>query len=138
MTKERAKKTKEEALAELRQNSVFIMKMKFIREKFWPTLCRVSDSIEDAEIFLSGANTALMQSFLALMKEQKFSEMGLADKIGVDFDKYKELIALFDDMSVFEAKDYIEGMKSEIDLFLKDEQRNRTLDTLKPKWIDEL
>ncbi len=41
-------------------------------------------------------------------------------------------------MSVFDAKDAIEGMRGEIDTFIVDEMRERKLESLKVKWLDEL
>lgn len=130
--------TREEVLYKIKSNQHFQERMKFTKEQFWPTLCEVSDSIEDATIFLEGFNTALMQSFLGLMKEKKFKDMELDTKIAGDYEKYKKVIVLFDDMDVFTAKDAIEGMKNEIELFRREEDRTRKLNSLTPKWLDEL
>lgn len=129
---------KEEILADLKKNKMFTEKMKFARERFYPALCKASSSVEDAQIFLSGFNTALMQSFLALMKEKKMGELDLVNKLAAATPQYKEVVALFDDYSVFDAKDQIEGMKNEISLFLSEEQRERPLSDLKTKWIDQI
>jgi len=130
--------SKEEVIGNLRKNEEFQKRLKFIKEQFWPLLCETADSIEDASTFLGGINTALMQAFLGLMKEKKFGELKLGEKISGDFEKYKKLIALFDDFDVFTAKDYVEGMRSEIALFKQEEDRTRPLSTLKTKWIDEI
>lgn len=130
--------TKEQVVAQMEQNKLFQKRMKFIKESFWPTLCETADSIEDTTLFLSGFNTALMQAFLSKMSETKFSELKLDEKITGDSEKYKKILALFNDMSILEAKEYIEGMKGEIQLFLSDEQRERPLTSLKPKWVDEI
>ncbi len=60
------------------------------------------------------------------------------DSKDVDYDKYVNFLGIFKDMNVFEAKGHIEGMKGEIETFLVDEQRSRGLDTLKPKWLDDV
>lgn len=129
---------REEIVADLKKNKAFQEKMKFAREVFYPALCKASSSIEDAQIFLSGFNTALMQTFLSLMKERKTGELDLVSKLSDTTPQYKELLALFDDFSVFDAKDQIEGMKGEIDLFVAEENRSRKLEELKTSWLDEV
>lgn len=134
-------KTKEELLADLKANGDFIMKMKFTKEQFYPALCEASTSIEDAGQLLSGFNTTIMQEFLGLMREKKISDLNLEEKLDKDspkFEKNKELLGLFADMSVFDAKDYIEGMRNEIALFQQEEMRERPLSSLQTKWMDEL
>lgn len=143
MTK-RAKKpvksplTREEVIAQMNNNAEFKKRMKFIKTEFYPLLCETADSIEDASTFLGGFNTALMQAFLGLMKEKQFSDLKLDEAISGEFGKYKALLQLFNGMTIFEAKDYIEGMKNEIALFKQDEDRNRPLKDLKAVWLDEI
>lgn len=135
-----APKTKEQLLAEMKASAEFKKKMLFIKEKFYPALCEASSSIEEAGILLEGFNTAMMQEFLALMKEKKVHELNLATKLDVMSDKFVEntkLLDLFQDFSVFDAKDYIEGMRNEIELFKREEMKLRPLSDLKVKWIDE-
>lgn len=115
--------------------------LKFIKEKFWPALNDATDSIEDAQMFLQGFNAALMQSFLAAMKEKKFGEYSLVDKLDPKHEKIeaqKKLVALFDEYTVFDAKGLIEGMTNEINTFIQDEKKKRPLATLHPTWIDEV
>lgn len=137
----RHNKTKEELIADLKSNEKFQEKMKFTREVFYPALCAATTSIDDASILLSGFNTTIMQEFLGLMKEKTLKDLDLDKKLeptNLKFQESKDLLALFNDMSVFDAKDYIEGMRNEIQLFLTDEAKNRPLSSLKTKWIDEL
>lgn len=141
MAKKRAIKsplTKEEIMGKMKQSAEFQARIKFIKTEFWPLLCETAKSIEDAETFLSGFNTALMQAFLAQMKEKKFADLKLDEKIAGDFEMYKPLLALFNDMDAFAAKDYIEGMRNEISLFKQEEFRSRPLTSLTVKWIDEI
>lgn len=82
-----------------------------------------------------------MEKFLGEMKKLTFKELKIVeglDEKAEKYKEYKELLALFDDMSVFDAKDYLEGMKNEIDVFITDEMKNRPLSSLKAKWIDEM
>lgn len=141
MKEKRVVKSKEELLAEMKNNTRFIEKMKFVREKLYPAVVESSDNIDDAKMFLSSINTVLMERFLDQMKKKTFKELGIIDgldKDGEKFGKYQKLLALFDDMSVFDAKDYIEGMRSEIDLWITDELKERPMSTLKVTWIDEM
>jgi len=134
-------KSKEEIIADLKNNADFQRRMAFTREKFWPALCNVGMSIEDASIWLSNFNTMLMQEFLSRMKTVSMKEMAVASKLDVmadDYTKYRDVIELFDEMDVFSAKDAIEGMRNEIALFKQDEDKSRKLSDLKTKWIDEL
>lgn len=139
MKPKRVNKTKEQIIAELKGNQKFQDKLKFVKEQFYPALCKASKSIDDAQQNLSIINTLLMEKFLERMKDVKMLEINLYSKL-VEGDKFEELSAmlkLFDDMSVFDAKDSIEGMKQEISLFLNEENKERKLETLKTKWIDE-
>lgn len=134
-------RSKEEIISELKKNEEFKKKIKFSRETFYPALCKASTNIEDAQMLLAGFNTVIMQTFLGLMKDKKLGELDLQSKLDSTNPKHTEQIALlnlFEDMTIFEAKDHIESMKSEIGLFLSDEQRERSLESLKTKWIDEL
>lgn len=134
-------KTREEVIADLKKNADFVTKMKFIKERFWPALCAASLNIEDASTLLYGFNANLMESFLGFMKEKKVSDLGLDGKLDKESPKYAENQALFDlflDQSVFEAKEYIEGMRQELETFKRDEMQSRPLSSLKAKWIDEL
>ena len=138
--KKRRLKNKQEVLDALKNNAAFQDKMQFVKERFYPALLDATTSIEDAQQLLAGFNTQIMQSFLEWMKTVKTSELKLAEKLDATAEKheaYVKMLELFDEMSVFDAKDYIEGMRSEIALFIKDEMESRSLSTLKAKWIDE-
>lgn len=134
-------KSKEEILKDIKTNTDFQKRMTFVKEKFWPALVEASTSIEDAKMLLTGFNNIIMQSFLALMKEKQIKDLGLAAKLDAKSDKFLEnqkLLELFIDMDVYTAKDYIEGMRNELDTFIMDELKVRPLSSLKVKWIDEV
>jgi len=139
--KKRANKSKEEILAGLKQNADFQKKMKFIKETFFPALCAASQSIDDAQILLTGFNNQVMQAFLGKMKEVYVKDLQLDAQLDKDNPKYAEnqiLVAHFQEMPVFEAKELIEGMKNEITLFLTEENKKRPLSELQTKWLDEI
>lgn len=134
-------KSKEELIDELRKNADFQVKMKFVKEQFWPALCEAATSIDDASMVLSGFNSNIMEAFLSKMKEVKVKDLGLEEKLDKQSPKYAEnqkLLALFSEMSVFDAKYHIEGVKGDIEKFKSDEMLSRPLTSLKTKWLDEL
>ena len=134
-------KTREELLADLHANSEWIMKMKFVKEEFYPALIKATTSIDDALQNLSIINSVIMDKFLGKMKDTTMKDIDVYSNLSKDDPQYeglKALLELFDNMTVFETKSYLEGMKSEISQFLIDEQKLRTLDTLPTKWMDEI
>ena len=134
-------KTKEELIADLHKNAAWMAKMTFIKKQFYPSLLKATVSIEDAIQNLTILNSVMMEKFLGFMKEKKFKDLDVYSNLSKEDPKYEDLksmLNLFDEMTVFEAKEYLEGMKMEINTFLADEQKVRGLDTLATKWIDEI
>ncbi len=139
--KPRVNKSKEQILHEMKSNADFQKKIKFTREQFYPALLKADPSIEDAVMWLGGFNTAIMNALLETMKTTKMKDLNLTLKLDAMSDQFlpfSELVQLFDEQTVFEAKDNIEGLKGEIALWQQDESRERKLADLKTKWIDEL
>jgi len=133
-------KSKAEILEEMKKNHEFRKKMKFTKEVFYPELVNVSDNIQDAIMLLSGLGGMILSEFLEGLKGKKFSELNLEEKLAKDnpkHEQFKKFLAIFNDLSAFEAKDLIEGMKQEIELFIKEENETRSLSSLKTKWVDE-
>lgn len=134
-------KTKAELIADLKKSADFMSKMKFVKEVFFPALCKATTSIEDATSNLSIINSVILDKFLARMKDVKMKDINIYSNLSASDPQYenlKAMLELFDDKSVFEAKELFEGMKSEISMFLNEEQKERKLETLATKWIDEL
>lgn len=137
----RAVHTKEQVAEAMKKNAEFQRKITFIKEKFWPALCEASTSVEDATHLLTGWNNKIMEEFLIDMKTKKLHDLRLQDKLSKDAPNYLKhlaLVDLFNDLSVFEAKEYIEGMKEEISLFQREEMEQRPLNSLQVKWADEI
>lgn len=137
----RVVKTKEEIIKELRGNKKFAEKMAFAKDKFYPALMKSSKSIDDATMFLSSISTVMMEKFLGIMKERKMSDLKLIDALDSKDEKYEDikfLLELFEDMTVFDARDYIEGMKNEVNLFIQEENRVRPLSDLKTRWLGDM
>lgn len=134
-------RSKEQILADLRANVKFQEKMTFIKEKVYPALCDATTSIDDATQNLSIINTVIMEKFLGFMKEKTMKDINIYSNLDPKDPKYEELKALlqlFDEYSVFDTKDILEGMKNEITLFITEENKSRQLSDLKTKWLDEL
>lgn len=137
----RKNKTKEDVITQLKKSQDFVKKMAFVKKEFYPALVEATRSIEDAQTFLSSLSTMVMQEFLATMKDKKVADLKLASKLDPKDDMHDslvKLVSLFDDKTMFDAKELIEGMRSEITLFLNDENRNRPLSALTTRWVDEL
>ena len=129
-----------EVISELRKDPKFVARLKFTKEVFMPALIKASVSVDDAKTFLSSISTVIMQKFLEEMKKKKFSELNLTDGLDPNSPKYEEvkaLLDLFKDESIFDARTSIEGMVNEINVFIDDELKGRTLESLKMEWIDE-
>ncbi len=134
-------KDRAELIADLKKNQDWVNKMLFAKTKFYPALLDLDSSIDDIKMFLSSIDSVLMEKFLAKMKETKFSDLNLVEVLDPKDEKYQwyvKLLELFNGMSTYDARDTIAGMRGEIDTFLQDELKNRKLDTLKVKWLDEL
>jgi len=134
-------KTKEQLIAEMKKSEKWQAKMKFIKEKFYPAILDIDSSISDTKMFISSVNQMMMEKFLGFMREKNFSELKLIevlDKKDENYDKYVALLDLFNDQTVFDAKDMIEGISGEIGTFIEDEMKDRKISTLKTKFIDEI
>lgn len=134
-------RSKEQLLLDLKKSEQFVKKMKFAREQFLPAVEKACPSVDDAKMFLSSINNVIMERFLQMMKESKVSDLKLIeglDEKADNYEGYKAILELFSDMSVFDAKDNIEGMRSEIDLWISEEMKSRTLTSLPKRWLDEI
>lgn len=141
MKKKRVNKTREEIISDLKNNQKFQEKMKFTKEVFYPALCKATKSIDDAQQNLNIINSIMMEKFLGFMKDKKFSELKMEEMLSPEDEKYeaiKDMLALFNDKSVFETKEFFEGMKQEINLFVNEENKERALSDLHTKWLDEI
>ncbi len=135
-----ANKTKEEIATQMKREQKAKRLRSFIKEKFYPALIEASTSIDDAKFLLGSFSNMLMENFLAQMKEIKFVELNLPaklDKKSKQFPQYAKLLSLFDDQNVFEARELIEGMKNEVNMFVDNEMKERKLDTLKTNFLED-
>lgn len=133
--------SKAELLANLKNNQKFQDKLAFTKNEFYPAVVAASKNVDDAKMFLSSLSGMMLEKFLDGMKKVTFAELKLEDLLDPKDEKYEEYKTMFEllnDKTVFDAKDIIEGMRTEIQLFIDDEMKERQLWSLKAKWIDEL
>lgn len=137
----RAPKTREQLVAELRSNADFQRKLAFVRDQLYPALTDATTSVDDAVQNLSIINSVVMESFLGFMKDKKMKELDLASKLQPNdpfYEKLVHFIGLVDDLSVFEGKELLEGLRNEIGLFQTEYWKTKKLDELPQKWIDQI
>ncbi len=111
----------------------------FIREKFYPTLCKSTENIHDADVFLQSFASMVMETFLGIMKERQFEDLKLTEKLDKTSPQYAqiaELVELFNGMTVMQARDLIDGMKDEIKFFYRKDMETRKLIDLKFNWLE--
>jgi hypothetical protein len=133
--------TMKEKIARMRENPLFVERMKFTKEQFFPAMVAASNNVEDAQMFLGSMSSIIMEKFLQSMKDKTLGELKLVeslDKKDKHYEQYCDLLALFDNKTIFESKEHFENMKNEIALFINREMGERKLDSLKTSWLDEL
>ncbi len=111
----------------------------FVKDQFYPALLKASTSIDDAKFLLSSFSNMVMEQFLSQMKEKKFIDLQLHNKLdpkAPNFKDYQDMLALFGNENVYDARELIEGMKMELDALVTAELKDRKLDTLKTNWLD--
>lgn len=111
----------------------------FVKDQLYPVLINASTSIDDAKFLLGSFSNQMMEAFLAKMKETKFIDLKLhekLDKSAPNYKQYIDLLAVFADESIFTSRELIEGMKGEIEMMVTNELKARKLDTLKTNFLD--
>ncbi len=137
--KKRTNPKREEIVYTLQQLEAAKKTRKFIKEQFFPVLCKSTESIHDADVFLQSFASMVMEKFLGMMKDKDFADLNLTDKLDKTSPQYNdicELVNLFNGMKVIEARDLIDGMKDEIKLFYRKDMVKRKLQDLKFNWLE--
>jgi hypothetical protein len=129
-----------EQIAQGMKNIQEVKRMRaFVKDTFYPQLILASTSIDDAKYLLTSFSNMVMEQFLTLMKEKKFAELNLKDKLDPKLPQYEEfvkLLDLFNDETVFSARELIEGMNMEIQTMINNELKERKLDSLKTNFLE--
>ncbi len=133
-------KTEEQVMAEREQKVAEAKRLRAIaKDKLYPALINATTSIDDAKFLLGSFSNMMMEAFLARMKEVKFIDLKLHNKLDKSHEFYKqyiELLAIFADESIYTSRELIEGMKNEIQMFIDTELKDRKLDTLKTNFLE--
>lgn len=126
--------SKEQIAAQMKIKSM----RSFVKDKFYPALLKSTSSIDDAKFLLSSFGNMMFEQFLSQMKDTYFVDLHLEKKLDKTSPSYKEyfnLLTLFGDKNVFEARELIEGMKAEIEMMINNELKERKLETLKTNFL---
>lgn len=132
--------TTEQIIAQSNRQRLFKEKLEFIKTKFYPSLIEASEDIDGAVQMLSILNTIMMEKFLGKMKEINMKDINLFTNLAETDPRHDEIemmLHLFDEMSVFEAKEYFEGVKGEIELFKADWFKGKSLSELPAHWLGD-
>jgi hypothetical protein len=132
--------TKEQIAKRMEEVAKAKIQRKFVKDQFFPALCKASTSISDADTFLMSFSTMIMDSLLNFMKDKPFSTLGLADKLdkkSPQYDSIKSMVQLFDEMPINEARKLIEGMKDEIRMFYRKDMQKRKLEDVPMNFYDD-
>ena len=111
----------------------------FAKNQLYPALINASTSVDDAKFLLGSFSNMIMEQFLSKMKETKFIELKLhekLDKTAPNYKQYIDLLALFADETIFTSRELVEGMKNEVQMFIDNEMKDRKLDTLKTNFLE--
>lgn len=135
----RENKTKEQLIKEM-QNLAKVKKYRaFVKDQFFPLVVKASTSVDDAKFWLTAFANMLTEQFLSKMKETKFSDMKLEEKLDKKdphYEDFKAILKLFEEENVYSARELIDGMKGEIEMMITMEMKERKLDSLKTNFFE--
>ncbi len=114
-------------------------KRKIVKEQLFPALNKATVSVDEAKMLISAVVGFIMEDAMNVLKDKKVKDIkdSLVKKLctdGVREEEIRELLTIFDEETLFSARELIEGMKSGIEQMLIDESRARTLESLNPNW----
>jgi hypothetical protein len=98
-----------------------------------------SENVEDAKNFTQAVTIAIRQAFNNKMRKSTVGSLKLQDmldKNGPDYKRYKFVLDLFKDESIFDSLELIDGMTNAINAFVQKEMLKRKLDTLETDFLE--
>lgn len=97
-----------------------------------------SESIEDARVLCQAFSMALEHAFISKKKEYKVKDLKLIDMLKDDekTGRWKVLLELFQEESLPAALEMINEFPREMDLWIREEMKERKLDSLKGELLD--
>lgn len=138
-------KTEEELVHDMKLKAEEKRQRTFVKEVLYPWLMANSKSIDDAKNMLYAAAIGVQQTFhVEVGKEQKrlstvkLSELGIEANIqqGEEFNRDRELLALFKDEPVATAESLLQGCKRAIESFEKEASTKTDLKDLPAELLD--
>ena len=107
------------------------------KDELYPILLEHAGNIEEAKILLNVAATAIRQAFNNRMVSTPVDDLNLLGMLadGGDKKKYEAILGLVAKENVSVALELIEGMSQAIDGFVRQENSERKLDTLKTYFL---
>lgn len=131
-------KSKKELESQLRNNINVNRLRQVVKEKFYPLLLSNAKSVEDAKTFSKVISIGINTAFNKLTLSMKVKELGIAELINKDderYEAYKEAFAMLDNETVKDAIELMDGMGQAIDSFIKEEMTKRKLESLKTDFL---
>lgn len=147
MKKEKGQKKQNKAIASIYHKELKTEEQRqrtLIKDVVYPFLEKKAKSIEDAKAMLYALDIGVQGAFhLKVSNEQKrisaekLSTLNLEDIIekGKEFDIHRELLELFKEETIATAHSLIEGLKTAIEGFQREESTKRELSTLKTDFL---
>lgn len=141
----RHNKSKEEITHDMEVSYETRRQRKFVKDTLYPWLIANSKSIDDAKNMLYAATIGLQQTFhVAVSKEQtRLSTIPLAElnveaniQPGEEYNRDRELLALFKDEPVATAESLLKGAKMAIESFEKESSTKTPLADLPAELLD--
>ena len=131
-------KSEAEMLHDAQIQKELIRKRDIAKNELYPMLIKNSKNIEDAKIFCQSTAVAIKQAFNNRMTNTLVSDLGLIDMIdkkNPEYEKYKEVIHMFELENMPAALEVLEGMAQAIESFQREEALGRKLESLKPTFL---
>lgn len=132
-------RTSEQIVADMEREAERRRKRDLIVDQFYPALEKASISIDEAKALLSAFGALVMEEAMKTLKEKKIADVkeSMLSVLCADGTRKAEVGALLDVFgaeTLYSTRNFIEGMNASITQATTDEQRDRTLDTLKMNW----
>lgn len=112
---------------------------KMIKTELWPFLEMSCKSIEDVKVFCQSVSIAVNQAFENKKRKSALNSLDLVkmlDHDNEDYKKFKFILDLLKDESIFDSLDILDGMTQVVEGFIREEMSTRPPSSLKTDFID--
>lgn len=133
----RVNKSKEQIISESQEVEEIKRQRKMIREEVYPLLITESLNIDDAKMMCNSTALAIKTAFNKMMLSQTIDELGIKTKVDdkPENERFKKLIEIFENETIYNAVQLLEGTMNAIESFQREESTKRKLDTLKSELL---